>query len=174
MQKLRKKLELVLNGGSVRRYHTVPTVHPETVAAHSYLVAWCCAMLCEGVFVCTAQLLLAALQHDIAEHVTGDLPAPTKRKLGISAQFASYEETVLKDHEHLDHATSLTVNERRILKLADGCGGLLYCIQERRIGNRNVETAFNNFRSYVEASIETPHDQSFINLIDKMWEEARV
>lgn len=169
MSTLRKKLELVLSGGSVRRYHTVPTVHPETVAAHSYLVAWCCAVLVDA---CSSYLLLAALQHDIAEYVTGDLPAPTKRQLGISAQFACYEEEVLRAHAHTDHHTQLTDEERRILKLADRCSGMLYCVQERRIGNRNVDVPYENFRSYACEVVVTPRDISLMNTIETMWKEV--
>ena len=37
---LRLRLELVLRGGDVRRYHNVPVVSAQTVAHHSANVAW--------------------------------------------------------------------------------------------------------------------------------------
>lgn len=62
---------------NVRRWVTVRTIQNQSVAEHSFNVAWIYIWLCKitrrGVSV---QALKACLAHDLEEGFTGDIPAP--------------------------------------------------------------------------------------------------
>lgn len=171
---LRNRLELIERGGQVRRYHTVSTLSTETVASHSYLVAWCVALITGG--KPSAELLMAALQHDIAESVTGDLPAPSKRELRIGVQFEEYEDQVLKDNSHINYACLISEEEKKHLKMADICAGMLFCIQERMMGNKLVVIPFNNYWKYSEelwkSQLSHGASESLLTTIAEKWEKA--
>lgn len=64
----------LLRAGDVSRYHTIG-VNMQTVGHHSWGVAMLISKLHPNPSV---NLLKAALWHDMAERVTGDLPAPVK------------------------------------------------------------------------------------------------
>ncbi len=164
----RDALELVLSGGRVARYHTLPTTHGETVGHHSYVVAWLVALLSYD--MPSSRLLLAALQHDISEFITGDLPAPTKRSLGISNQFREYETDVLLKYGHEDWEASLTEDETRLLKLADRMAGMVHCLHERKLGNRHVNEAYFNFRSYaLELKPRSMLEGDLLTYLEEQW-----
>lgn len=80
-------LELKLAGGSVRRYHTEEGVHQQTVAEHS----WRMAVILHHLYPGRQDLLVAALHHDLAEGLLGDIPAPVKRWPGLKAATADLE-----------------------------------------------------------------------------------
>lgn len=87
------------------------------------------------------RVLTAALTHDLAEARYGDLPAPAKRELGKewSRQFSSVEHTALQSYGLV---VDLPPRDVRGLKLADYIDGCLFCIEERRMGNRAVVPIF--------------------------------
>src|SRR5258706_8989645 len=69
----------------VFRYSTTRVISPESVAEHSYFVAFYCMMIghwlngdSEGVTVSMRKLLERALVHDLEEAVTGDFPREFK------------------------------------------------------------------------------------------------
>ncbi len=165
------QISMILRGGAVKRYHTVRTIATETVAEHSFLVAWCATVLSCG--KPSASLLLACLQHDITEAETGDMPSPTKREMGIKEQFSEHEVKVLHRNDHVDASGELTDTERRTLKLADICAGMLFCIQERTMGNKFIAESYTNFRSYAdELQLKYAFDNQandFIFMIDTQW-----
>lgn len=166
-----QQLELIESGGRVKRYHTVPTIATESVAAHSYLVAWFVKLLSAG--TPRAELLLAALQHDIAEFITGDLPSPSKKSLGISYQFERYEQAVMMDFSHEDYASQLSLDELHVLKMADCLAGMSFCIQERKMGNQFIESAFKNYSRYVEdMKPRNPEEAELILTLNLKWENA--
>src|SRR6267378_8094848 len=70
LQQLTRKVNFIESGGYTQRMHCIPTIHPQSVAAHSFGVAWWCWLLTAG--NPSANLLLAALAHDLPEHEVGD------------------------------------------------------------------------------------------------------
>lgn len=70
-----KSLEFMWRGGYTTRYHTERTLREDTVGHHSFNVA---AIVMYVRPDASAALLRAALLHDVAEHVLGDIPAPVK------------------------------------------------------------------------------------------------
>lgn len=142
---MQTKLDFIRAGGCVKRYHTLRTIQQQNVAEHSFGVAWLCCLLANG--TPSRHLLMAALRHDLAEHVTGDVPAPVKRSMGLCERFAMVEYASMLD-AGFDHIT-LTKQEERILKLADTAELLLYCIAERELGNVCLEGVYARGVSYV-------------------------
>lgn len=172
---MRKTLEAILAGGRTKRFHTVPTVEGQNVGCHSYEVAMLCQLLEPG---CRKELILAALTHDIAEHVVGDVPAPTKRAtvggghVTIGTLMEDLEDGVLADAQI--YTSELTADEQRTLKLADYLSGMLTCIYERRMGNKALLNVYRNFRAYVSrGEADFTHGQRMaINEAASMWLEA--
>lgn len=152
---LKEALQFIMEGGSVIRYHTRIGIKPDTDAHHSHGVAMICEILSgrdsSSEDACaSANLLLAALTHDLGEQVASDVSAPAKRLLGIGKQLHDLEQEALRQH-NLDFERLLTENEALILRLADCFDGMLYCCRELALGNRNVLLIWRRSCSYVEA-----------------------
>lgn len=141
-------LEFLRAGRAVRRYHTTPMLEYQRIDAHSYGVAQIARFLSQDLPP-ERQLAIIkeALDHDLAEHRTGDMPAPAKREMNIREQFAEHEarHMLLAGWEF----QALSDEERRIVKIADCADGALHCIHERAMGNQHVRTPFYNFWTYL-------------------------
>lgn len=145
LQALSKQLQFIFKGAAVKRYHGETTIKEQTVGAHSFGVMWLCFVLAEG--KPSAQLLLAAAAHDLAEHKIGDVPAPTKRSVpGLRDQLNKLEDEELFKASLFFHLNSA---ETRLLKMADAMEGIVYCETERYLGNVMIKRVAANFRRYV-------------------------
>lgn len=142
---MKNTLEFIILGAEVKRYHTVTTLREETVGHHSHGVAMLCILLCPNI---SANLLKAALMHDLAEQSTGDIPSPAKREYGIGDQIDELECRLM--NEAGIPFPSLTTYEQRILKLADIAHGALFCLREMELGNRRARVVFERYQSYAE------------------------
>jgi 5'-deoxynucleotidase YfbR-like HD superfamily hydrolase len=146
--KLMKQIDFIRKGGITKRYHTKNTLKDNTVAHHSFGVAWMCYLLSEG--RPSAALLVAALAHDLAEQLTGDISSPTKRKFPVLAEMVqAMESEALEEHE-LNLEPELTNQEARVLKMADCMDGMLFCISEMELGNRSIYEVFRRYCDYVD------------------------
>lgn len=162
-------IDFIMAGGAVKRYHTLTTLHTQNVAEHSFGVAWLVWWLSDS--RPSTELLMAALGHDLAEHITGDLPAPAKRSLGISAQFTAYEDEIMGKAGF--PAYWLTVDEKRVLKMADTADLMLFCLREMSLGNRQMRKVFMRGMSYaVELKPHTPKMVELINFIEEKYREC--
>jgi 5'-deoxynucleotidase YfbR-like HD superfamily hydrolase len=124
-------LWLTRNGNKVKRYHTVDTLVSETVGHHSANVAQIVLALYPA---CSKELLVAALNHDLAEQYTGDVPATAK---WASSRLAS----ALKEVEEgymLPFAVDLTSHEKCLLKQADMLDLCFKCVEELQLGNKQI------------------------------------
>ena len=126
-----KTMPAVYAGGHVKRMHTRITLTEQTVAQHSYGVAWWCWVLTGG--TATANLLMSALAHDVPEHKTGDIPANVKHTL-LDQPALQTMETHLYNDANIP-VFELDAYEARILKLADYADLLAYCRLELSLGN---------------------------------------
>src|SRR5690606_7036520 len=121
-------IDFMWNGGETRRYHGFRMLMEDTVGHHSFNVACSIMKVRPGA---SARLLRAALKHDMAEHIVGDVPAPTKRDMPeyrshedaadpitFREVFAEYEAAEAEAHGvQLDE--DLTPAEAWVLKFAD-------------------------------------------------------
>lgn len=183
-----KTLDFIYKGGQTVRYHTHPVLRRQNIADHSFhvamLAAWLCGQDPPGISV---PLLMGALTHDLAEHIMGDLPAPVKRS--IPQIMAENNEGLLEDMEFraywgmaegrliadvdLDWTPQMTPAETRAVKLADNADGCLYCIQERRMGNKALDVIYGTFREYYASQEPQPGpEQALLAYIDQSWEQA--
>jgi len=144
-EELVAQLNFIRRGGLVKRYHTVNTINPNTVAHHSFGVAWLVHLLTDG---CSYDLIIAALAHDLAEQVTGDISSPTKRRFPVMAEMVQQmEDEILESHGMF---VQLTAADQRILKMADCLDGMLFCINEIELGNAAVIEVYNRYQNYVQ------------------------
>lgn len=142
--------KFIFDGGASTRYHTAVVFDRQTIADHSFGVAWFCELITDG--RASKGLIMAALTHDLAEHMVGDIPSPSKRALKLSAQFDEYEERYL-NQGGLYYMKAIGAEEETVLKFADMMEGMMFCLKERSLGNRNVEVIFERYDSYVEELI---------------------
>lgn len=127
------------NAGAVRRYHTQNLLKDQDLAAHS----WGVALVIREIMPGNLHLVEAALTHDLAESVTGDIPYTGKKKypklkqtsLEAEREFAMVNGTPLQ----------LTPVEQKCLAWADMFECYLYSMREVDMGNNLmryvVETA---------------------------------
>jgi 5'-deoxynucleotidase YfbR-like HD superfamily hydrolase len=164
-------LNLIMQGGTVKRFHNVDTIKDNTTSSHQWGVAMLAYSMSSHLSVGRRlNLVMAAITHDLAEKAFGDIPAPTKRSLGMRKTCSDLEDKFLADN---NLSFDLNEEENRILKLADIFDGMLFCVHERALGNRFVEPTYYVFKGYITNEIpmnQRQHD--IMQLIDKMWEEA--
>lgn len=149
----------VEDGGEVVRCHTFPTLRPQTVGQHSFGVAWWCAELSDG--APTADLLMAALAHDLPEAKFGDIPAPAKRTMSKEARLAlelAEDDSMVAVGIPL-YTGRLTVQERNVLKLADYLELLAYTVREMALGSRHrtLLACHENAVAYVLQVLNAAH-----------------
>jgi 5'-deoxynucleotidase YfbR-like HD superfamily hydrolase len=152
-------LEFIRNAGETRRFHTVPILRVQNVAEHSWHVVQLLWYLWGGREPgISIELLMAAMNHDAAEHIVGDVPAPAKRNMGellgeyipketFRDAWGLMEENILKPHG-MDWDHFLSDDQRDKLKFCDALDGMLYCVREREMGNQLIGTCFQNFHKY--------------------------
>jgi 5'-deoxynucleotidase YfbR-like HD superfamily hydrolase len=143
---LLSQLDMVGRSGRVKRYHSQPAVHTQTVGEHTYGVMWLVLLLTR---YASRDLMVAALMHDAPEYYTGDVPAPTKRLAGMKAAFDNIEDSVFKRLE-LQYP-QLSEAEARTLKMADVLEGALFCAWELNRGNREIHECLYNYISYADS-----------------------
>lgn len=168
----RFNLHFVYSGALTKRFHTVETIKTQNIAEHSFGVAWLCEWLTNG--GASKELIMAALEHDLAEQVTGDIPAPAKRQLGIRDLIGKREETILRNNG-LRYADGLNTQEISVLKMADAIDGMVFCLREMQLGNTTMNVVFIRFRSYVmELEEKLPCDgrvKYIVDYVTKLFEE---
>ena len=160
---MKDQLGFLVDGANVRRYHTIPTLIPETVGHHSHMVALLVFMLVENP---SKNLIFAALVHDLAEHQTGDIPSPSKRRFGIGEQVNEVESILLEEsgwgYEELTNA------ECRALKIADLAQGAMYSAEEILRGNSRMKSVFDRYISYAEDLMLCGAETELFNQIKDM------
>ena len=144
---LMRRIEFIRCGGLTKRYHTKSTIRENTVAHHSFGVAWMVYLLHEG--LPRPEVLLAALSHDLAEQVTGDISSPTKRKFPMLAEMVQSMESELLEEHRLNFEYGLQMWEARILKMADCMDGMLFCVNEAELGNFSIIPVYKRYCQYV-------------------------
>lgn len=134
----------ILSYAHTRRFHTVPTIGYQTVAEHSGRVAMMLMMICENP---SANLLKAALIHDLPECVTGDIPAPAKWRNPDLSQALHRIERKFEDDTGL--FVELNSEEEMLLKFADSLECGFFCVDQMMLGNRNLEPSYHNIINHL-------------------------
>lgn len=161
---MRKRIDFFVSGAETLRYHTVRTIQAETVGHHSHGVAMYAILL-----GASNDVVRAALYHDLAEHVLGDIPAPAKRQYGIGAVVNELEGRLLEDH---DFGVELDAAGKRALKLADIFQGMTFCIRERELGNRNMGVVFHRYCGYAEQYVLVGTEKEIFDTLKGKYNEC--
>lgn len=159
--------------GHTKRCHVMRTIQQPTVAEHSHGVALLCAQLYGG--KPSANLLLAALYHDLPEHVTGDVPATAKWHYpNIAEALEKAEDQFVYDN---CLATELTSEEKLTLRFADLLDLGFFCVDEITFGNRHVDEVYTNVNNALtkivkEQTLPTEHFWELLNTLQARYEDA--
>jgi 5'-deoxynucleotidase YfbR-like HD superfamily hydrolase len=130
------RIKELRRAGRVKRFHTLDTIIPDNVAIHSLNVVLTLIVMGEA----TADRILLAIEHDLPERRTGDIPSPLKRLIRADTTAVDLEEVSwLGDYlPTADHHTIPTQRDIEVLKIADNLDGLLKCTEEVRLGNQDL------------------------------------
>lgn len=126
-------------GGRVRRLHTCPTLREQTNADHS----WGVAVLLDRLFGAPRELLVEALYHDVAEAETGDVPATAKWKRPALKAELDGAEVDARRTLGVARGEWLGPRHAEALALCDSLELMLFCFEDRRMGNRELEVVFD-------------------------------
>jgi 5'-deoxynucleotidase YfbR-like HD superfamily hydrolase len=150
-------LQNIIHAANTHRWHQhqqLGGTH-ETVAHHStitallahYLVSDCDLEQLTGTAGRYA-VMLACLTHDLGEYWVGDVPSPTKRKFGMSAQLDQVEaqERLYKLHLPTD---VLTVEQQCVIHLSDCLAGSLHCWNQLQLGNAYARRPLEEYKKYI-------------------------
>lgn len=149
----------------VERCHTHPHLLRYSVGHHSAGVAslviqtW----LSAWAELPRAELITAALYHDGAELVTGDLPSPTKTLL--DGALDKVEERV--GYFLCDHAATLEPQEQEWLEAADAVELFLWCLEE--VFMRGNRTFIGWVHYYLDSWRLNPLPEPFDKVCDDAW-----
>jgi 5'-deoxynucleotidase YfbR-like HD superfamily hydrolase len=164
---LKSQINFIHAGEATKRFHTVRTIKENTVAGHSFTVIWLLYLLTEG--SASSRLIMAGAAHDLAEHIAGDMPSPSKRALDIGRDVDDLETSLLEEH---GFDFPLSKKDRRLLKMADRMAGALFCVEERSMGNVNVAGPFNNFMDYARELQPVGVESEMLDIIALKWKEV--
>ena len=164
----RTLLSKARHAGHVQRWHTVPTIRPQNVAAHS----WGVALLVMRFWPhrTNGDLLRATLLHDAHEGVLGDVPATAKWRWP-HLKAALYQcESELDDRMF----EKLTISELKVLKFCDLLELCEYAAEEVHMGNKGMIPVFK--RGWVLCAGELKdmptYHPSLINFLVELREKA--
>lgn len=136
-------------GGYTRRYHGWRTIKDDLVSSHSYNVANLVMLLRPD---CRKELLMVAIRHDSAEWIAGDTPSDVKRQVPeLKVALDAYEDKIFADMGLA--LPELTEDEYKVLKLADNLDGMMFCIQEREMGNLLIVPVYNTYDRYLRKQL---------------------
>lgn len=158
-------------GGAVKRYHTFPTHGNQDVGAHSHAVA---------LFILSfhpnpsLNLIKACLFHDLAEYDTGDCPANVKWAFPVMDNMLKLAESNIDQQLKID--VELTAEEEKWLKCADTLEYCLYSLDQRRLGNLNMDIVFGRGMKRLESyplALENADVREFINSLKWAYKQAQ-
>lgn len=167
----------------ISRWSLMNTSRAESLSEHTADTALLAHMLCLISLrilgtapdqVHPERVAVAALYHDAAEILTGDLPTPVKYKNSRlkNAYDALEEEScqlmlelvpapVQADLAVSLRGSDLTPHEHLLLKAADRLSAIIKCLEEDRTGNREFEAALAQQRQALHA-MNCPEAEYFV------------
>jgi len=138
-----ERMNDIYAGGNVRRHHNYPIVGQQDVAQHS----WRMCMLYVELFGYDDGAIRWILGHDVAEYKTGDVPANAKWRSPILAQ--ELNRLAREDMDRLGLTIELSETIFMRCKFVDRMEHMLFCFEQRRLGNRNVDRVFNKLMQVI-------------------------
>lgn len=141
-----ERLMFCYSAGQTRRWHTRDhMIRDETIAAHSWNVTmWIMLLHPEP----GKNLIMAALVHDLPEHITGDLPRWAKENLKLNIALQEMESKIYAQY---DLNCDIDENERKWLKAVDLFDAWMFIRQNILAGNRLALDAYHRSTAAMDA-----------------------
>lgn len=140
-----KRLKMMRSAARVARFHTMPTLHTQSVGEHTFGAMAILMEVCEP----NAFMIRALLYHDSSEVITGDVPSTAKWLRPALEEELKLIEGVVEDRFCTGHG-GLSEDERRILKFCDLMEGALFCLEELSMGNRLTAVIARDYLAAIE------------------------
>ena len=99
----------ILRAQNVKRWSLVATTRPQSIAEHTFNVTMIARSMCKSLGIPDELVIKAALEHDLDECITGDIPSPTKRRIEQMGFDFGDLEVVKKNYSRLDADSSTIV-----------------------------------------------------------------
>lgn len=131
-----QSLGIVLASGNVQRCHTIPTVKPQTVGAHT----WRTLVILHWLYAPEyppPHLTHGLLMHDVPELRTGDMPGDIKHADRVLAAAMDRQEDAFLSEHGIEYEVTIA-DERRLVSLCDRADLAMYALDEVEMGNRNM------------------------------------
>ena len=125
-------LDMKIGAGMIRRFHTMPLIGEQTVGHHTYNVVQILRHITNDML--SINLLKAALDHDVMEYFTGDVPHPTKQAFPNIAEALQAVEKTMSNELNIDY--ELEEDEVNLLKWADMMEAGMFGYHQMTVGNR--------------------------------------
>jgi 5'-deoxynucleotidase YfbR-like HD superfamily hydrolase len=140
------------DAGRTIRFHTIRFMRFQNVAEHSWNVAQIIRYLWPN---SSKELICAALDHDVAERWSGDIPSPFKNLIPEIRPLLDKFEVEKNLDLGLQCHTSLTENEKKQLLIADILDFVLACRDEFMMGNthRDLSEVSSRGMKYLSMAI---------------------
>ena len=139
--------------GQVTRWHVVPHIGVDNVATHSWNAV---QLLLELKPDASRSLIIYVLNHDVPERWMGDVPTFCKRAFGLVHKDLDAAERKLTEKLDLPHIDSLGENDRDWAEAIDALESLLWCWEQRRMGNRNLDDTMKYLDDYITNGLLVP------------------
>ena len=165
----------------IDRWSLMRNSRKETLSEHTAVTSCIAHVMAQiakdrfGAEVRPETVAVAALYHDLSETLTGDMPTPVKyRDEGIRTSYKRVESEAEQqavsmlpaDLRPIFHGyvsgEILNDREKKILKAADKLSALIKCIEERRSGNTEFDSAEESTLMSLE-ELQLPELEVFMN-----------
>tara|TARA_R110000737_G_scaffold41837_5_gene62541 strand:+ start:32 stop:550 length:519 start_codon:yes stop_codon:yes gene_type:complete len=150
------KLPIQLSAGKIKRYHTHPIIGEQTVGEHTYGVVQILRYITGD--NCTKSMLMAALDHDVLEYFTGDIPHPAKKMFPELKGLLGRIECHLENEVGLLEHTNLSEKEQLTIRCADLLEMGFFGKYQMDLGNGYGKAITENIVKALEAlpSVDVP------------------
>ena len=171
MTNIKEKIDFILRGGTVERFHTRPLIHKQNNAEHQYGVASIAAILDPEL---SKESLLHFLWHDIHEGSTGDIPYYSKIKWPGLKQVLNQAERELNEQFGVLPDMFCPEIDKVTLKIAEYFDVLIFTCKETYLGNKEfavtIQECIDLIMELVEHYPVTPYfDEVQIRVTDLLY-----
>lgn len=149
-----REATLYREAADVKRYHTKRTIGTQTVGQHTFGMLMLVKQVTEGQYHQDDinELYHRVMHHDLPELMTGDVPGPIKRAHPQLGPLMDEIEQDLAPLYRMDNELTFTGDLEALLKWADRMDGAMWCMEELRMGNRNVISTIERYLGWLIAA----------------------
>lgn len=151
------RLNFFRDAGEVKRCHTERTLREQTIAQHSWGVA---TILLHVYPEASAEMLRAALWHDVSERAIGDIPSPVKWETPtLHAELTALEDRI---NDRWDIMPVLDQYQRATLKFCDAFEFYLWAREEMAMGNTFMFKPLSNITAFLRDFVKRHSTESML------------